>query len=257
MKLCKIRNTAIAGAVALGFAVSGGSAWAACAVGTVGTIDAQDPFTIHLCATVENTFTTAVDDVAYGNIGVTGWNGESGCLIMATDGTFDESNTACLGSPGAAPTIARIVAEDSGGAPVPGTPGQINITGAFPDQEIRMWFELATTTNEVAPQGPIAGTSPSMWISQLVSETGVNGVSTQNGSWTITAAETPEAPNIAAADTAAALPANYFAADTTAAGALDILMGATIQTDSTFDYTAGNRYESGDYEGTFDVVLFY
>lgn len=254
----KLRTLAMAGAVALGCAFGGGSAWAACAVGTVGTIDAQDPFTMNLCMAVQNTFTTSVDDVDYGNVGVTGWLGEAGCLIMNTDGTFDESNTACLGSTGAAPTVARIVAEDSAGAAVPGTPGLVSITGAFPDQEVRLWFELQTTTNEIAPQGGIAATSPSMWIAGLLAEVGATGVQTQAGVWEIDAAETAEAADLAAADTLALDPTNYFAGDTDAAGAIDIAIGATVQTDSTFDYLgAGDRYETGTYEGTFNVVLFY
>lgn len=267
MKLFKIKTLALAGAVALGSALSGGSAWAACATGTANNIDAQDPFVVNLCATVENTFVTTVDDVNFGNIGVTGWAAESGCLIMNPDGTFDESNAACVGSYGAAPTVARIVSEDDGGA-TPGTPGAINIAGAFPNQEVRMWFQLQQTTNEVAPSGAVG---PSMWITQLTATTdaaggGGAGVNIQDGLWTIDAADTPETPVLAAADTAAqsdavAATGNTYKGTTDAAtGNLTINIGATIQTDGTFNYLpdgSGDRYAPDTFEGTFEVVLFY
>lgn len=263
MKLCNLKRMAVVGAVALGFAASGGSAWAQCAVATPQNIDAQDPFTVHLCATVQNTFGTTVDDADFKNIGVTGWTGESGCLTMNPDGTFDESNSACLGSYGVAPTIARIVSEDSTGIAVPGQPGEINITGAFPDQEVRMFFQEQITTNEVAPSLAVG---PSMWITQLTATTdalaiGGAGTNNQDGLWTILVGETPEAPDLVAADTAAALPANFYSGQTDAAtGNLTINIGATIQTDGTFAYLpdgTGSRYASDTFEGTFEVVLFY
>ena len=264
MKLCKIKTLAIAGAVALGFAISGGPAWAqACQTDVVGTMDAQVPFAMDLCANVENTFTTSHDDADFGDIGVTGWLGQSGCLIMADDGDMDETNTACLGSYGAAPTIARIVAEDSAGVDVDGVPGQIEITGAFPDQEIRMWFQVDQTGNDVAPTG--GGGGPSLYITQLTATTGAAGVNTQDGLWTIDATDAPEAPDLTAADLAAQNLAvdpagNTYAGDTDAAGALTIQIGATIQTDGTFVYDptgAGPVYDSDVYEGQFEVVLFW
>ena len=271
MRLCKLKQAAAVGAVVLGFAMSGSSAWAVCATGTAGTIDAQDPFQIQLCAQVENTFTTAVDDVNFGNIGVTGWTGESGCLIMDTDGTFDESNAACLGSYGAAPVIARVVAEDSAGAAVPGTPGEIQITGAFPEQEIRMWFQAQVTTNEIPPTAPTTAVPASLWYTQLVAEVpaGGDGTQTQAGLWTIDPADAPEAPaDLTVLDTSAQndvadATGGTFKADTeVVTGDLTIAIGATIQTDGTFAYdpagpATGSLYESGAYEGAFEVVLFY
>ena len=262
MKLCKLKRMAAVSAVALGFAMSGGSAWAACLVADPQNIDAQDPFQVQLCANVENTFGTLVTDVNYGNVGVTGWAGESGCLYLLPNGTFDESNTACLGSGGAAPVTARIVAEDSVGIPALGV-GQIEIAGAFPDQEIRMWFQVAQTTNEVPPLVP--GT-PSMWITQLVATTdglalGGNGVNVQDGLWEIDVAEAPELPNLAQADTdQQADLATYKGTTDAVSGDLTISIGATIQTDTTFAYLPnglGDRYASGAYEGAFEVVLFY
>lgn len=262
MKLCKLKRMAAVSAVALGFAVSGGSAWAACAVATPQNIDAQDPFQVQLCANVENTFGTDVTDVNFGNVGVTGWAAESGCLYLLPDGTFDESNTACLGSGGAAPVTARIVAEDSAGIPALGV-GQIEINGAFPDQEIRMWFQVAQTTNEVDPDVAVG---PSMWITQLVATTdglavGGQGVNVQDGLWEIDVADAPEAANLAQADTDQQADADTYKGTTDAAtGDLTISIGATIQTDTTFAYApdgTGDRYATDTYEGEFEVVLFY
>lgn len=271
MKLYNLRRMAMVSAMTLGVTMGASSAWAACATGTAGTIDAQDPFQIQLCAQVENTFTTVVDDVNFGNIGVTGWGGESGCLIMNTDGTFDESNTACLGSYAAAPVVARIVAEDSAGAPVAGTPGEIQINGAFPDQEIRMWFQAQVTGNEIPPTAPTVALPASMWYTRLIAEVpvGGDGTQTQQGLWIIDPTDAPEAPaNLATLDTAAqadvaAATGATFKADTDAAtGNLTIAIGATIQTDGLFAYdpagpATGSLYESGAYEGAFEVVVFY
>ena len=270
MKLCKVKNMAMVSAVALGFAMSGGSAWAVnnCALATAVNIDAQDPTTLNICAQVANTFGTTVDDADFHNIGATGWTGQSGCLIMNNDGTFDETNTACLGSYGVAPVIARIVSEDSAGAAIPGQPGEINITGAFPDQEIRMWFQVQETTNEIAPD---AAVGPSLWYTQLTATTdalGVGGLgtNTQDGLWTIAVTDAPEAPVLAAADTAAqndvaaADGATYKGQTDVATGDLTINIGATIQTDGTFAYLTdgtGSRYATDDFNGTFEVVLFY
>ncbi len=270
MKLCKLKYMAAVGAVALGFAMSGGSAWAVnnCTTATATNIDAQDPTTLNICAQVANTFGTLVDDADFHNVGATGWAGESGCLIMNNDGTFDETNAACLGSYGAAPVIARIVSEDSAGAAIPGQPGEINITGAFPDQEIRMWFQVQETTNEIAPDG---GVGPSLFLTQLTATTdalavGGLGTNTQDGLWTIDVADTPEAPALPAADTAAqndvaaADGATYKGQTDAVTGNLTINIGATIQTDGAFLYATdgtGDRYATDDYNGTFEVVLFY
>jgi hypothetical protein len=254
MRLCKLKQAAAVGAVVLGFAMSGSSAWAVCDTTNGVNIDAQDPFTMNICAAVENTFLTDVTEPDFGNIGVTGWGGESGCLIMNPDGTFDEDNGLCEGAAGV-PTIARIVSEDSLGTPNPGIPGELAITGAFPDQEIRAWFELATTTNEMPPLG--GGGGPSLWITELRADVGATGVAGQDGVWQIDAAEMPEAADEAAADLIAQDPANHFEATTDGTGALDINIGATIQTDTTFDYAGGGIYDTDSYEGDFDIVLFW
>lgn len=265
MKLLTVAKLAMAGAVMLGFAITGGPAYAQCATGTATTADAQDPFTLNICATVQNTFNITVDDVSFGNIGATGWVGQSGCLIMNTDGTFDESNSACIGSYGAAPTIARIVsADDAPGTAIPGTPGSIDIAGAFVNQEIRMWFQVQETSNDMPPS---LGVGPSLYFTSLEATTAAGvGTNTQDGLWIIDAADAPEAPGLPAADTAAqaatatAAGAEYQGLTDNATGNLEILIGATIQTDGTFAYAtdgSGSRYASDDYEGTFEVVLFY
>jgi len=191
---------------------------------------------------------------------------------MAADGTFDETNTACLGSYGAAPTIARIVSEDSAGTPVPGTGAQIQINGAFPDQEVRMWFQTQITTNEIPHTAPTVASPASMWYTELTAETDAlgtgDGTTVQDGLWVIDVGDAPEAPAslvaldaLAQQDVAAADGATYKGLTDAGTGNLTIDIGVTIQTDGSFTYDpanlAGDLYESGDYEGSFEAVLFY
>lgn len=207
---------------------------AQCAVTQAVTWDAQYPETFNICATIDNKFETLVTDIDFQTIGATNATGEAGCLILdaATGGTIDESNSTCNG-PVAAPVMARLVSDDEAGEP-----GAIVIEGAFPNQEVRLAFDVTDRVIACTDDAGLgSGTSADLVIQRLFTDQ------------TTTAAEWVYDGTDVATSTAAA---TVGEADTDASGDLTIYIGAEIQTDGT-----GDPYHSGACEGSFDVTLFY
>ncbi|MFN3826038.1 MAG: hypothetical protein ACK4NR_00260 [Micavibrio sp.] len=232
MKLTNLAKMAMIGAVALGFAMSGQEAKAQCAVTQAVTFDAQVPETMDICATIDNQFDTTVTDVDFETIGATSNVGEYGCLIMdaVAAGTIDEDNTAvgCSDTDG----IARLVSDDEAG-----TPGLIAISGAFPNQEVRLQFIMGTAAGD--EELTCQGTSPPLLIGRLFTDQ-----ATTVAEWNLDDGADNTARNAAAV---------IGAADTDVSGDLDIYIGAELRTDE----TSGAPYESGACAGDFDVTLFY
>ena len=203
-----------------------------------GGVHAQVPQDMAICATVANTFTTALTDINFGSIGVTNATGQFGCLKMApATGTLDESNLLCTGRAAALPAMARVVSRTG-----TGTSGLIAITGAFPSQEIRVLLNVAN--QELACAGiDGATTSAPLLFGRIHTDAGTGGTGAGTpANWAFNT-------DLAASNTAATMGSFVTAAAT---GNVTIGVGAEIQNNGT-----NNRYVSGTCEGAFNVTLFY
>lgn len=231
MKLSNIAKLAMISAVVLTFALKQETAQAACNTATAGSIEAEVPYDINVCATIDNTFTVAVTDLDFGTVGATHKPAQHGCLIMTpgATGTLDESNATCSSTDA---DRARLVSDDQ-----LGTSALISIpaTGAFNTQEVRMLIQV--DEEEMACTGT---DSPPLIIGALLSD------QTTPASWSFDAGADATARNTAAV---------YGIATTAADGALNIYIGGEIRTDATA--AADAVYPSGTCEGTFNVTLFY
>lgn len=242
MKLTFTKLAMISAVVLTLAAINPQEAQAQCTqVGAAVTFDAQFPETLNICATIDNTFVTAVTDVNFQTVGATNSAvaQDVGCLIMAADaaGTIDEDNTACNGGTVGLPPMARLVSNDEAGVA-----GLIALDGAFPDQEVRLQFNVVDRTL-VCTDGALAGTTADLVIQRLFTDQTTPATWTYNGTDEATTNADPLANVIGAANTDAAGPTG---------GDLDIYIGAEIQTDNT-----ANLYESGACNGSFEVTLFY
>lgn len=176
------------------------------------------PTPVTAAATMDNNFAIDITDIDFGTIVITSAAGERGELAMDTAGSFDES--------GNTDTVARVLARNAAGQQ-----GVLDITGGLPDTVV--YISYGNVENLTCVSG-CAVANPDIIVSQIVDD-----MSAQAGSWSVDNAD-PDNDAI----TGQGLTDNT--------GALTVNIGATLRTDNTAD-----RYQPGDYEGSFDVILAY
>jgi hypothetical protein len=182
-------------------------------------VDNGVPMPITVQTTMDNNFSVDVTDIDFGTIAVTSAPGEAGELIMDTDGTFDEAT-------GNTDPVARIAARSGAGQP-----GILDISSSLPDTLLTVRYE--NVGNLVCVAGCL-GANPEIVVSRIGDD-----MANQAGEWSIDDGN-PDAD------------ATPGQAMTNGSGELTVNIGASLRTEDTND-----RYQSGDYEGSFDVVLEY
>lgn len=176
------------------------------------------PVTIPVDAEMDNNFAVDVTDIDFGTIGATNAVGEIGELIMAPDGSLDETS-------GNTDPVARIVS--SGG---PSTPGILDIEGALTDTLV--YIRYSNVQNLTC--GACGGTPPELIISRITDD-----AADQAGLWSVDDAD-PDGDAVAGQVT------------TSGTGTALVNIGATLRTDG-----SGTPYPSGTYAGSVDVTLEY
>lgn len=176
------------------------------------------PVTIPVDAEMDNNFAVDVTDIDFGTIGATNAAGETGELIMAPDGSLDESS-------GNTDPVARIVSSSG-----PGTPGTLDIEGALANQVLTIRYSNVQNLT----CGACGGAPPELVVSQITDD-----AADQAGLWSVDDAD-PDGD---------AIPGQVTTSGT---GTALVNIGATLRTDST-----NTPYPSGDYAGSFDVTLEY
>lgn len=203
MALNKLQKLAGVSAVALGVAIAASDGWAYVA-------GSGDPEAVAVSATVNNTIgVTVTTDPAVGEIGVTNDGAEQATLIMAPDGSITEDTT---GS-------ARML--HSSGT---GTPGVVDITGAFANTQLSVDFgngaDLACTSTACT-----GGAAPVLTLADATTDLATPG-------------------DLATPTTASGL--------TDGAGVMQFNIGVTLETP-----TSANSYIDGTYTGGFDLFFGY
>lgn len=229
MKLTFTKLATISAVVLTLAVINSPSAHAVCrTTATNATFDSQLPEDMAICATVANTFATALTDINFGTIGATNAAGEFGCLVLNTDSTYNEANDACTGRTAGLPALARVVARAASG-----TAGILAVDNAFPTQEIRLAFNV--TSNAIACVDGAADPATGLLLGRIFTD-GATG------------AEWNFDTDVATSNTNATM--GSFMTDNT--GDVTILVGAEIQNSGTAD-----RYLTGECQGTFDLTMFY
>lgn len=176
------------------------------------------PTTITVDAEMDNNFAVDVTDVDFGTIGVTNANGQIGELIMAPNGSLDETT-------GNTDPLARIVSSSG-----PGTAGILDIEGGLANQVLNIRYSNVQNLN----CGACGGAPPVLIVSRIT-----DNAADQTGVWSVDDAD-PDGD---------AIPGQVT---TDGSGAALVNIGVTLRTDG-----SGNPYPSGNYAGTFDVTLEY
>ncbi len=167
---------------------------------------------------MDNNFAVDVTDIDFGSIVLTSATGETGELVMSTDGTFDESGNTY-------PT-ARVLARNT-----TGQPGVLAIAGGLPDT---MLFIKYSNVDDLTCVAGCMGANPEIVVSRIG-----DNMPDQAGAWSVDDAD-PDATAVSGQGM------------TDGAGALTVNIGASLRTEDTSD-----PYQPGDYEGSFDVLLSY
>lgn len=176
------------------------------------------PTPVTVSAAMDNNFTVESTDVDFGTIMITSAAGETGELAMGTDGTLDDS--------GNTDPIARLLSDAAAGQP-----GVLDITGGLPDTTV---FIRYSNVVDLTCVSGCAGANPDIIVARIVDD-----MPSQSGAWSVDDAD-PDGDAIA----------GEGITDNT--GAISLNIGVTLRTENTND-----RYQSGDYEGSFDVTLEY
>ncbi len=168
---------------------------------------------------MDNNFAVEITDVDFGTIGVSNASGQTGELIMAPNGSIDETS-------GNTAPVARIVSD--GGST---TPGILDIEGALTDQLLTIRY--SNVQNLTCTSG-CGGAPPELIISEIVDD-----AANQAGHWSVDDGN-PDGD---------AVPGQV---QTSGTGTAIIQIGVSLRTDG-----SGTPYPSGQYEGSFDVTLEY
>lgn len=229
MKLTNLAKMAMIGAVALGFAMTSNEAKAQCNTTNAVDIDAQVPYTMDICAAIDNVFTVDVTEPDFGTLGVTHETGEYGCAELAAVAAGTVVEDGVCSSYGNLTGLARIVSDDQ-----LGTAGliQIDAGGAFNSQEIRLQFQVANADMDCGVG------NPALIIGELTTDQATPATWANTG-------------DIVADNAAATIGADV----TSPTGALDIYIGAQVWTDENEPSTA--VYDTGTCEGEFTITMFY
>ncbi len=217
MKPYRLNKLAAISAVALCVGLSSGTAWSAAYELDSGTAIQVD-VTADVLQTSDVTVTTDID---FGNIGIKQDNVDTATLVMAPDGTVTEDTAG----------DARIVTDDTD-TPVA---GQIDVTGAFQNTDIHVVYQnlvdlTCATCSGAQPDLLLVGLLDNMANGAALAP----GTGVQQGGWS------------------AGLPVEGIGT-TDNAGALRFTIGATIETDE----TVAAPYETGNYAGSFEMLLSY
>lgn len=176
------------------------------------------PTPVTVSAAMNNNFAVEATDVDFGTLMITSAAGETGELAMATDGTIDDS--------GNTDPVARLLSDAAAGQP-----GILGLTGGLPDTTV--FIRYSNVVDLTCVSGCV-GVNPDIVVARIVDD-----MPGQPGAWSVDDAD-PDGDAVAGEGV------------TDGAGAITINIGVTLRTENTND-----RYQSGDYEGTFDVTLEY
>lgn len=176
------------------------------------------PTPVAVDAVMNNSFSITVTDLDFGAVALTSRTGETGELVMDTDGTFDVS--------GNTDPIARIAPRDPAGQQ-----GTVAVAAGLPDTLLSVRY--VNVQNLVCVAG-CAGANPEIVVARIGDD-----MPDQAGAWSVDDAD-PDGD---------AVPGQGM---TDAGGAITFNIGATLRTADTND-----PYQSGTYEGSFDVILEY
>jgi|GEM_PF-4223699 len=176
------------------------------------------PTTVAASTTMDNNFSVDVTDIDFGTVVLTSAAGEAGELAMDTAGVFDES--------GNTDPVARVLARLA-----TGQQGILDVSGGLPDQAL--FISYSNVQNLTCVAGCV-GANPDITVSAIGDD-----MATQAGSWSVDDAD-PDGDAVAGEGV------------TSATGTLTINVGASLRTANTND-----PYQSGDYEGSFDIILAY
>lgn len=175
------------------------------------------PTVIVADATMNNSLALTVDDVNFGIIAVSSALGQTGELELELNGAYDLSGN--IGP------VARIIPRAA-----TGQQGVIDVAGALPSTMLNIRYSNVADLD----CGLCSVGNPDIVVSRIFDD-----MPTQAGLWSIDDADPDN-------------DATTGRGMTDGSGELTINIGAAIRTEST-----NVRYESGFYEGTFDVILEY
>lgn len=177
------------------------------------------PTTIPVDASMDNNFAVIVTDIDVGTLAAMNAIGETAELTITPGGAIDDSN----GSGGAK---ARLISSGSDSHP-----GTLDIEGALTSQQVTISY---SNVRDLTCVSGCTGTPPKLIIAEITDDSG-----DQAALWS---ADDPS-PD------ASATPGRFTTSGT---GTATVNMGVTLRTDG-----SGIPYPSGNYEGSFDVILEY
>lgn len=176
------------------------------------------PVQVPVAAVMNNSFAITVTDIDFGTVALSSRSSETGELVMDTDGTFDTS--------GNTDPVARIAPRDAAGQQ-----GIVAVGGGLPDTAL--FVRYSNVQNMVCVAGCV-GANPEIVVARIGDD-----MPDQAGAWSVDDAD-PDGD---------AVPGQGM---TDGGGAITFNIGATLRTADTND-----PYQSGTYEGSFDIILEY